>query len=75
MASARLVLPKTIAGAAVTLRARLAVADSAVAFPESVTLNDRLEEPAPAAIGVPEITPAAVMVRPEGSVPVATDQV
>lgn len=40
---------------------------------ESVTRRVKLE--APAAVGVPEITPSAASVRPAGNVPVAIDQV
>jgi hypothetical protein len=45
------------------------VALSAVAVPESVTLNVRLVDPAQEAVGVPEITPAEFIVRQVGSVP------
>ena len=45
----------------------------AVAWAESVAY--KVTEKLPAAVGVPEMTPAELIERPPGRVPVATDQV
>jgi hypothetical protein len=61
---------KVIAGAALMVRPSAALgALRAVAVPESVTLKVRLVVPAQEAFGVPEITPAEVIVRQAGNVP------
>ena len=70
VAAAR-VVGKTMAGAALIVRASLAVAVRGVAVPESVIWNVRLLVPTPAANGVPVMAPAEVMVRPVGNVPLA----
>ena len=66
---------KLNAGAAATVSPMVAVEVSAVAVPESVILKVRLAVPTLAATGVPEITPAALMLMPVGSVPLVNVKV
>jgi hypothetical protein len=63
------VVVKVMLGAAATVRPNVAVAESAFGVPASVTLKVRFVVPMPAAVGVPEITPAEFMARPAGRVP------
>ena len=51
---------------------RLAIAVLAVGVSESVTETVKLE--VPAVVGLPEIAPAALRVRPAGKLPVVTAQ-
>ena len=51
------------------MRPNVTVAVRAFTVPESVSTNVRLVLPTPAAVGVPEITPAEFMLRPAGRVP------
>jgi hypothetical protein len=65
-----------MAGAAVMARLRAAeVAERGVAVPESVALKVRLVVPTQEAVGVPEMTPAELMLRQEGRVPLTTAKV
>jgi hypothetical protein len=51
------------------VRLSFSVAVRAVGLPESLTIKVRLEVPAQEAVGVPDMTPAEVIARHDGSVP------
>jgi len=59
----------TLSGGALTVMLRFALVVLAVFLYESVTLTVKLDAPVKFPLGVPEITPALLKVKPAGKLP------
>ncbi len=62
----------TLSGGSTTVMLRVALAEAAVGVCESVTVTVKVEVLVAVPVGVPEITPALLRVKPAGKLPVVT---